>query len=278
MSQTLPLNKCSCKIPIHWVYGYSFCTSTEIPSFSPYLPCRACKWAVCEATINTSTPPPEDKIFFLLFCSTIPDAQLHNCFLAWWMEVVLRLDEWHFNFPELPPPRVFPKKETPQMSTLSTSRGSGKVSQHWASSLCLPPTFAASTPHAVPTAERTGLYKTCNEQMHWLKAGWLKSTLLKEKNKQHPTHPFKWKINTSFEAVHSPAASCAVPNIPAYSQQGIAQAAGAGWGERETSAAAEQERVGAWRPQECTWVVKWGKKYCMCRKTKELGIEWKKQR
>lgn len=63
MSQTLPLSKCSCKIPIHWAYGYSFCTSPEIPSFSPYLPCRACRWAVCEATINTSTPP-EDKICF----------------------------------------------------------------------------------------------------------------------------------------------------------------------------------------------------------------------
>lgn len=51
--------------------------------------------------------------------------------------VVLRLDKWHFNFPELPLPCIFPKKETPQISTLSTPQAVQK-SASTRLSLCSP--------------------------------------------------------------------------------------------------------------------------------------------
>lgn len=74
------------------------------------------------------TPHGKDMIIFAILFHH-PWCLIKQLFLCLIEEkVVLRLDRWYFDLPELPPPCIFPKKQTKQMSTAEYTE---HIQGHW---------------------------------------------------------------------------------------------------------------------------------------------------
>lgn len=147
--KNLPLKKHFSKIAIKSPVALSVqvqdCSSTlpEIPSFTYYLPWQSpgVGWGPWHVWVNLRLeafskhrrlvwyiPHRKDMIIFAILFHR-PWRLIRQLFLCLIDEkIVLRLDECYFELPEPPPPCIFPKKQTKQMSAAEYTE---HIQGHW---------------------------------------------------------------------------------------------------------------------------------------------------